>query len=597
MDYQSEKIDLAYDKRKTTRKLLDMIREQKGWLTAWLLILIFGTGLDVATAKLVQYFVNTILAEPDKNLLWQGAKSVVWMVVTLFILMGIQKGAEVLSTTRIGQRLIMSLRELIFNHLQELSLDFFESRRTGHIMSWVTTDVLRIREFAGKQIAQLVKNPVSIIAFLCLMLYTNWKLTVVGLLIMPLIVVIVQFGAKRIRHASAQLQESLANVSGELQEGISAIQVVRSFANEAYEKLKFGKVNLSAYKTEMRRAKIEAIMVPQLYLVGSTGLAALMLYGVFQMTEGVLDKGDFGMIIYLLYATNDVSVKLGRAYMGYQDTLAASDRIFAFLQIQPTIEDKPDAIELANCEGRVELRNVSFHYADADYVLNDINLVAVPGKVIGIAGPSGGGKSTLAKLIPRFYDTTDGEILVEGYDVRDLTRKSLRRHLAIVPQETVLFHGTIRENIAYGKLDASDDEIMSAAKAANANEFIKALEHGYDTIVGERGVKLSGGQRQRISIARALLKDPKILILDEATSNLDTESEKLVQAALEKLMVGRTTFVIAHRLSTIKNADEIIVLKAGRIVQRGTHDHLLNETGVYRELYVVEEMEFEKESV
>jgi subfamily B ATP-binding cassette protein MsbA len=597
VDYQSEKIDLAYDKRKTTRKLLDMIREQKGWLTAWLLILIFGTGLDVATAKLVQYFVNTILAEPDKNLLWQGAKSVVWMVVTLFILMGIQKGAEVLSTTRIGQRLIMSLRELIFNHLQELSLDFFESRRTGHIMSWVTTDVLRIREFAGKQIAQLVKNPVSIIAFLCLMLYTNWKLTVVGLLIMPLIVVIVQFGAKRIRHASAQLQESLANVSGELQEGISAIQVVRSFANEAYEKLKFGKVNLSAYKTEMRRAKIEAIMVPQLYLVGSTGLAALMLYGVFQMTEGVLDKGDFGMIIYLLYATNDVSVKLGRAYMGYQDTLAASDRIFAFLQIQPTIEDKPDAIELANCEGRVELRNVSFHYADADYVLNDINLVAVPGKVIGIAGPSGGGKSTLAKLIPRFYDTTDGEILVEGYDVRDLTRKSLRRHLAIVPQETVLFHGTIRENIAYGKLDASDDEIMSAAKAANANEFIKALEHGYDTIVGERGVKLSGGQRQRISIARALLKDPKILILDEATSNLDTESEKLVQAALEKLMVGRTTFVIAHRLSTIKNADEIIVLKAGRIVQRGTHDHLLNETGVYRELYVVEEMEFEKESV
>ena len=591
MGSDTKKLVVRYDRRETVRRLMALLKDEKAWLAFWLFILIIGTAIELATALLLKYFVNTVLAEGDKRLLWEGATRVSYMVVILFMLQGLQKGFEVLSTTRIGQRLIMYLRTRIFEHLQELSLDFFESRRTGHIMSWVTNDVLRIREFASKQMAMLVRNPITIVALLVFMLFTNWRLTLVGLLIMPFVVVIVNFGARRIRRAANTLQESLAQVSAELQEGISAIQVVRSFANETHEKMKFGRVNLSAYKTEMRRAKIEAVMVPILITTGSLGLAGLMLYGAWQMSVGMMDQGQFAMIIYLLYKVNDEAVKLGRSYLSLQDTLAASDRIFAFTEIKPTIVDKPGSVNLDQCDGRVELRNVSFRYEDGELVLKNIDLIAEPGRVVGLVGPSGGGKSSLGKLIPRFYDVAEGEVLVDGHDVRDLTMAGLRKHLGIVPQETILFHGTVRENIAYGKLEASDGEIIEAAKAANAHEFISALDKGYDTVVGERGIKLSGGQRQRISIARALLKDPKILILDEATSNLDTESEKIVQAALEKLMIGRTTLVIAHRLTTIRNADEIIVLKGGRIIDRGTHAELMGRQGVYRELYEVEEME------
>jgi subfamily B ATP-binding cassette protein MsbA len=411
-----------------------------------------------------------------------------------------------------------------------------------------------------------------------------------GLVVIPIVVIVVQTAARRIRKAALAVQGALADVSGELQEGISAIQVVRSFANELFEISKFRKSNVSAYSAEMRRALIEALMVPLLMLAGALGLGILLLYGAWQVSTGIILPGDLVMIIALLHKTNDEANKLGRTYMAFQDTLAASDRIFSFLHIESSIKDAPDAIELDKCEGRVEFRDVSFRYPTGDEVLHHIDVTADPGSVIAFVGPSGAGKSSLAKLIPRFYDVSDGQVLVDGLDVRRVSIQSLRECLGIVPQETILFHGTVRENIAYGKLDASDEEIEQAALSANAHDFIALLENGYDTVVGERGTRLSGGQRQRISIARAILKDPRILILDEATSNLDTESEKIVQAALERLMQGRTTFVIAHRLTTIRNASEIIVLQGGKIVDRGTHDELMSREGLYRELYEVESL-------
>jgi subfamily B ATP-binding cassette protein MsbA len=476
----------------------------------------------------------------------------------------------------------------LFNHLEELSLDFYESHRTGQIMSWITTDVLRIREFAGKQVPELLRGPFALLAYLVVMFYTSWKLTAASLVVLPLVVFVVQNAARRTRRAALGVQGALADVSGELQEGISAIQVVKSFANEAYEILKFQRVNVGAYKTEMKRAKIEAVMVPILNLAGAVGLGLLLLFGAWQVGKGLITAGELVMIIAFLHKTNEEANRLGRTYMSFQDTLAAADRIFSFLDIEPTIKDKPGAKVLEKCTGLVEFKNVNFSYSTGEEVLNGINISAEPGHVIAVVGPSGAGKSTIAKLIPRFYDVSAGQVLIDGQDVRDLTLDSLRKHMGIVPQETMLFHGSVRENIAYGKLNASDAEIQQAARDANAHDFILRLENGYDTVVGERGVKLSGGQRQRISIARALLKDPRVLILDEATSNLDTESEKLVQAALDRLMQGRTTFIIAHRLSTIRNADEIIVLHAGKIVDRGTHDELFTRPGVYRELYEIE---------
>jgi len=590
MTSQPKNAPLVFDRRKTARLLLARLKDQKPFLVLWGLILAFGIALDSSIIWMTGVFTDDVLRQIELSQVFDKAVPIIGIVIILIFAQGIQKGAELLITNRIGQRLIMDLRQSLFIHLQKLSLDFYESQKTGQVMSWVTNDVSRIREFAGKQLPQLIQDPFMILTFLVLMVISSWQLTIAGILLIPIVVLIVQIGARRIRRAAANVQSTLADVSGDLQESISAIQVIKSFANEAFETLKFGRVNLGAYKAEMRRAKIEAIMVPLLMLAGAIGLGLLMCYGAWLISRGSVTPGELVRIIFLLYKTNETANKFGRSYMAFQDTLAASDRIFAFLHIEPTIKDAPDAGELNSCTGLVEFKNVSFSYSTGDEVLKHINVKAVPGSIIAFVGPSGAGKSSLGKLIPRFYDPSSGEVLVDSRDVKKLSIASLRGFIGIVPQETILFHGTVRENIAYGKLDASDSEIVEAARSANAHEFIEHLEHGYETVVGERGTRLSGGQRQRISIARAILKDPRILILDEATSNLDTESEKIVQAALERLMQGRTTFIIAHRLSTIRNATEILVLKNGEIVDRGKHDELMARPGLYKELYEVEEL-------
>ncbi|MFH1677122.1 MAG: ABC transporter ATP-binding protein, partial [bacterium] len=444
--------DITYDRRRSIRLLLSRLKEQKNWLIFYCVVLALSIFVDVMLYKMIEYFTDGVIAQIGKDLIIPNAKKYVLIVIGIMFAQGALKGLSFFMTSRIGQKLIMKVRQEIFDHLQILGLDFFESRRTGQVMSWVTSDVLRIREFTGNHLPTLLKSPFAILAYIGVMLYYSWQLTLAALVILPFVIVVVQIAARRTRKAAQTVQQSLANVSGELQEGLTAIEVIRSFANEIYEISKFSKINRDAYKAEIYRAKIEAVIAPVLNLTAALGLGILLLFGAFQVAGGQITAGQFIMIIALLHRTNDEANKLGRTYMALQDTLAASDRIFSFLDTIPSVVDPPNPEILEKCDGFVEFKNVKFKYPTGDTVLENIDIKAEPGKVVAIVGPSGAGKSTIAKLIPRFYEVTDGAVTIDGHDIRKLSVKSLRSNLGIVPQETVLFHGSVRENIAYGKL-------------------------------------------------------------------------------------------------------------------------------------------------
>ena len=372
-----------------------------------------------------------------------------------------------------------------------------------------------------------------------------------------------------------------------LQETIQGVRIVRSFNRGAYEEKRFRKINQLSFAAAVRAIRQQSQMTPFVEFLAAIAVCAIIWYGGVSVIDGVMSTGE--LIAFLIYAINlaNPTRRVAESVGNIQKSLAAAERVFSILDEQPEVQNKEKAKDIEVGEGRVEARHVSFSYEEAKPVLTDLNFLAEAGQTIALVGPSGSGKTTIANLLPRFYDVTGGGIYIDGIDIREFTISSLREHIGLVPQDTLLFNTTIKENILYGKLDATDEEVWSAVKAANAEKFIRELPNGIETKVGDRGLVLSGGQRQRIAIARAILKDPAILILDEATSALDTESEKIVQDALEKLMVGRTSFVIAHRLSTVKNADQIFVLNNGHIEESGTHDELINKSGLYHELYTM----------
>lgn len=488
------------------------------------------------------------------------------------------------------QKIAVRLRNELYTHLQSLSLSFFEKTKVGHLMSRMTNDVGLIQNSAGSLI-DWVSAPIGMTISMVAIFLINWKLALVALVVMPFMTFSIIKISRGMKSLTQVLQIRLADIAAVVQETLSAVRIVKSFAMEEYETSKFAKENRSTYGAAMKTVRRSAALGPTLELIGVTAIAFVLWYGgrmVAQNSVPGFDTGKMMTFIVLLKNISDSARIIGRMNVTYFQTITGAQRIFDVLDEVPDVREAPDAEPLPPIEGRVEFKSVSFAYNRAQPVLEDISLVVEPGQRVALVGPSGAGKSTVANLIPRFYDAAEGQVLIDGLDVRAVTLNSLRRQIGIVPQETILFSSSVKENIAYGRIGATDAEIEDAAKAANAHDFISRLPDGYDTLVGERGAKLSGGERQRVAIARALLKNPKLLILDEATSSLDVASEAIVQDALEKLMQERTTLVIAHRLSTIVGADKILVMRGGRIAEAGTHAELMACGGLYAELYAIQ---------
>jgi subfamily B ATP-binding cassette protein MsbA len=511
------------------------------------------------------------------------------VMLGVFVLQALFNFVQSYFLTYVGERVMADLRLQTYEHIQRMSLRFFSDRHVGEITSRVTNDVTTIQSVTTVNIATFLQNLVTFAGGLSLMLFLSVRLTLLTMVVVPGMLLAGFYFGRRIRGISTEVQDRMANATAVLEETVAGIRVVQSFAREPYEIKRFRQAIEEAFRTSMRRTRVRSTFLPIVSFLGFTALVLVLWYGGRQVVSGQISPGD--LVSFLIYSAT-IAASLGTftgLYSQLQEALGATQRVFAILDTEPDIRDKPDAVALPPINGEIVFDDVYFAYEhgvdERDPVLCGINIRVRPGEILALVGPSGAGKTTLVNMIPRFYDATKGAITIDGYDLRDVKLHTLREQIGIVPQETLLFSGTIGENIRYGKLDATEAEIIDAARAANAHQFITRLPQGYNTVVGERGVKLSGGQRQRVAIARALLKDPRILILDEATSALDSESEALVQEALERLMQGRTTFVIAHRLSTVQIANRIAVMESGQIVELGSHHELMTLNGLYSRLY------------
>ncbi len=485
----------------------------------------------------------------------------------------------------IGQKTLLDLRTAVFNHLQFLSMKFFDRQRSGELISRVNNDTTLLQQVLGSQLAQLVVAPVTALVSFGLMLKLSWRLTLVTVAVAPLVYFITKSLGNWVRRYSHLVQSRLADLTAAVAEGFGLIRVIKIFGMERAAAERFANSAEGVMRGELRSARVRATSQMLTLSLVSAALCGAMLYGAYEIIHGHLTPAELMTFVLLMQSAGTGISRLTRLRLALDRGEAAARRTLDMLEEQTDVADAPDAIELPDAAGEVRFENVRFSYDEGTPVLIDFDLTISPGETVALVGPSGAGKTTVGNLVPRLYDVAAGAVLVDGHDVRSVTQASLRSFMGFVPQETLLFAGTVRDNIAFGRPDASEDEIIAAAQAANAHDFIAALPEGFDTLVGERGVNLSGGQRQRIAIARALLRDPRVLILDEATSSLDRESEAAVHRALDTLLEGRTAIIIAHRLSTIRDADRIVVLEQGRIVQQGTHDELISTEGVYRRLY------------
>jgi subfamily B ATP-binding cassette protein MsbA len=509
-------------------------------------------------------------------------------IVIVFLLRGIFFYGQTYLMSFIGQKVIIDIREAVYRHLQNLSLAYFEKRQTGTIMSYITNDVAALQSAMVENVIEMITEGVTLIGSMAAMLYIDWQLSLLTWITLPLVAKTIEIFGGKLRKASGNMQERAADITAVLQETLSAVRVIKSFVREDYEISRFNRENYFNFRAQMKTSQLMATLTPIIEFLAAIGVTVIIWYGGREVITGTLTSGSLiAFLIYVVNLSNPIK-RLSRVYGNIQRALAAADRVFEVLDTVPDIVDSPGALPLPPIDGKVEFDDVVFEYNVDEVALDHISLIAKPGQMIAIVGPSGAGKTTIANLIPRFYDPVAGRVLIDGYDVKTVTVHSVRSQIGIVPQETVLFNGTVYDNILYGDLSATKEQVIAAAKAANAHQFIMNMADQYTAMIGERGSKLSGGQRQRIAIARAILKNPRVLILDEATSALDTESENLVQEALDKLMIGRTSFVIAHRLSTVQRADMILVMERGHIVERGTHQELLAHPGLYNKLYQVQ---------
>ncbi len=542
------------------------------------------SGIDLVFPILVRYLMNEVYDTRPPNMIqivvWTGVMLLGMYVIRYFCQYYITSWGHIM-----GAKMEADMRSDLFGHLQKLSFTFYDNSNTGKLMSRVTNDLFDISELAHHGPEDIFISILKIIGAVAIMMGMNVGMTLLILGVAVLIIVFTAFYNMKMRSVFARNREKVALVNSQIQDSLEGIRVVKSFSNEAIEVNKFEDGNKQFLKSkEDSYLLMGTFFSGNSLLQGVLYLSVLILGGIF-ISQGRIDSAD--MVAYILYINvflNPID-RLVNFTEGFQKGMTGFDRFLEILETKPDIEDAPGAKNLDKVKGNIEFKNVSFSYNDKTAVLKDINLNIEAGKTVALVGPSGGGKTTFCSLIPRFYEVNEGSILVDGKDIRSIRMASLRKNIGVVQQDVYMFNGSIRENIIYGKPGATMEEVVNAARLANAHDFIQGLTEGYDTYVGERGVKLSGGQKQRISIARAFLKNPPILILDEATSALDNESERLVQESLKELEKGRTTLVIAHRLSTVKNADVIMVLTANGIEEMGTHEELLSRSGVYARLH------------
>ena len=570
-------------------RILSYIKPYLPRLIAAAICTVLAAAGNLYVPWIIKDVIDKVLADKNADMLNIIAAG----IIIIFFIRGVCFYGQNYLMSYVGERVIIDIRSAVYEKLQRLSVSFYDKNKTGTIMSYVTNDVSALQAAMVQNTIDMITEGSVLIGSITAMVYLDWKLTLFTFCTFPFVLWLMDFFGKRIRKSGRRIQECTADITSILQETVSSARVIKSFVREDYEIERFCNQNFANFRANMKNAQLMALLTPVIEFVAALGVTAIIWYGGHGVIDGDLTAGS--LVAFLVYAVNisNPVKRLTRVIGSIQRALAAAQRVFYILDMKEEIAEVSGAKVLPQIEGAVEFKNVSFAYSKGEQVLQDVSFKAEPGEVVAIVGPSGAGKSTIANLLPRFYDTTAGSISIDGNNISEVTLASLREQVGIVPQETVLFNGTLYDNILYGRLEATREEVEAAAKAANAHNFIMDFPNGYETMLGDRGLNLSGGQRQRIAIARAILKNPRVLILDEPTSALDTESERIVQEALDRLMVGRTSFVIAHRLSTIKNANKILVLQRGRIVEVGTHDELMANHKLYSHLYNIQYREKE----
>ncbi|BCR05203.1 lipid A export permease/ATP-binding protein MsbA [Desulfuromonas versatilis] len=576
---------MALTSKQIYSRLLKYSRPYAGRIALALAASLVVAGTDVASAKLVQPFIDLIIADRNAAL----AALVPVFVIGLAALKGGARYVQEYFIKTAGQLVVQDVRNDLYRHSLSLSMGFFSKNSSGGLMSRVLNDVGIMQRSAADILVEAVREGFTLVGLTGLAFYTDWRLACLAFVILPVAVVPASVIGRKIKDNTRKGQSTMGNLTAVLQETFSGIKVIKAFGTERAEDRRFRDENLSFYRYMRKVLKYDSASAPVIELLASFGVAAVVWYGIHRVISGAMTQGElFSFVASVLMMYGPVK-KLTKVSNTVQKSVGAAERVFEVMDEVPEVADAPDAVEVSSVRGEVAFDRVSFSYGD-EAVVRDFSIVASPGEVVALVGPSGAGKSTVAGLLARFYDPIAGAIRIDGVDLRRFTLDSLRSHIALVDQETFLFNTSIAENIRYGKPEATDEEILEAARKAFADDFINALPEGFRTSIGDRGLRLSGGQRQRLCIARAILRDAPVLILDEATSALDTESETMVQKALANLMKNRTTFVIAHRLSTIMHADKIVVMEQGAIREIGTHRELLEAGGLYRKLY---DMQFE----
>ena len=569
-------------------RLLSYTKPYWGRLIAGILLAIVVSAATGAAAWIVKPVMDDIFLSKDTTLL----KILPLGFILIYTIKGLARYGQSYLMRSIGQKIITRIRNELYEHIQKMPLSFFHNTPSAILMSRITNDVTMLGHVSSQVVADFFRQTFTFFILLSLTFYREWKLATIALVVFPFIGIFIVSIGRKLRVLSRKNQEKMADLNIILQETFTGNKIVKAFGMEDYENKRFMNENRKLYDISMKETKRHEMVSPLMELFGAVGTGVVIWYGGYQVISGATTPGTFFSFMTALIMLYDPIKKLSTMNNVVQQSMAAAERVFEMLDTKVDIISNDGAVEIREFKDRISFNDVWFQYnSNNGMVLKGINLTIKKGEVVALVGSSGAGKSTLVDMIPRFHDVTKGSINIDSHDIRNISLNSLRRQIGIVTQETILFNDTVKNNISYGRVDAGMDDIHKAAESAYAHDFIMEMPSGYDTVIGERGVKLSGGQRQRLSIARAILKNPAILILDEATSSLDSESEKMVQQALENLMKDRTTFVIAHRLSTVLNAGRIVVIDNGRIIETGRHDELLAHRGIYKKLY---EMQFKE---